>query len=127
MNRARTVIVLVMVDCASRHSDRCVSDPRGDGRSSVPASQEGELDGSLCASWNCGSTAMADRGDSGGPGRVGGGKEACQGRRASCGSRNRPGVLAITKAGKPCTTKGQRQSASIAKKGQRAYGDCQER
>src|SRR5438093_11112693 len=65
--------------------------------------------------------------DSGGPGTVGGGKEACQGRRASCGSRNRPGVLAITKAGKPCTTKAKRQGASIAKKGQRASGDCQER
>ncbi len=45
----------------------------------------------------------------------------------SAEEKNRPGVLAITKAGKPCTTKAKRQGASIAKKGQRASGDCQER
>src|SRR5207247_3398321 len=113
--------------CASRHSDRCVSDSRGDGRSSIPASQEGELDRSLCASRNCGSTALANSGDSSGPGTVGRGKEVCQGRRASCGSRSRPGLLAITKASKPCTTKAKRQGASIAEKGQRTSADCQER
>src|SRR5207245_2873778 len=36
-------------DCAGHHPDRCVSDPRGDGISSVSAGQEGRLDGSLCA------------------------------------------------------------------------------
>lgn len=45
-------------------------------------------------------------------------------RDAPCGPRSRPGVLAITKAGEPCTTKAKRHRASIAKKGQRASGDC---
>src|SRR5467141_2949692 len=95
-------------DCAGRHPGRCVYDSRGNGISSVSASKEGELDGSLCGSWSCGSTALADGGDSGGLGTVGGGEEARQGRRTSRGSRSRPGVLAVTEAGKPCKTKSKR-------------------
>src|SRR5439155_10055169 len=118
MNRARTVIVLVMVDCASRHSDRCVSDPRGDGRSSVPASQEGELDGSLCASWNCGSTAMANRGTSAGPGTLGAAKEPCQDGGRPAASGKGPAVLAFLKPAKLPPPKASRQAAGFAKKGQ---------
>src|SRR6266404_526769 len=46
-------------DCAGRHPGRCVYDSRGNGISSVSASEGGELDGSLCASWSCGSKALA--------------------------------------------------------------------
>src|SRR4029434_2177694 len=85
-------------DCAGRHPGRCVSDSRGDGISSVFAGQEGELDGSLCAARSCGSTALADSGNSGCLGTVGGGEGTRPGGRAPCGSRSRPGVLAVTEA-----------------------------
>src|SRR2546430_3124262 len=88
-------------DCAGRHPGRCVSDSRGDGRSPVFAGQEGELDGSLRTVGSCGSTALADSGNSGGVGAIDGGEGTRPGGRAACGSRSRPGVLAVTEAGKP--------------------------
>src|SRR5262249_38400814 len=95
-------------NCAGRHLGRCVYDPRGDGISSFPGSQEGGMDGSLCASWSCGSTALADSGGSGGLGTVGGGGEACRGGPASCGPRSRPGRLAVFEAGNPFKNNSER-------------------
>src|SRR5215467_4479787 len=66
-------------DFAGRRLGRCVSDSWGNGISSVLASPEGELDGSLCAAGNCGSASLADRSGSGGPGAVSRGEETGQG------------------------------------------------
>src|SRR5215813_12719715 len=103
-------------DCAYRHPDRRIYDPRGDGASSFLTSQEGELDGSLRASRHCGSTAMADSCYCSGPGSVGRGEEARKRCRAYCGPRSRSGVLAVSEAGKPCKTKSKRQCIGIAAK-----------
>ena len=101
MNRARMVIVLIMlivlaVTLAGAFLTRGVM-------TYLPflQAQEGELDGGLRTARSCGSTALADSGNSGGLGTVGGGEGTCPGGRAPCGSRSRPGVLAVTPAGKP--------------------------
>ncbi len=101
MNRARMVIVLVMlivlaVTLAGAFMTRGVM-------AYLPflQAQEGELDGSLRTARSCGSTALADSGNSGGLGTVGGGERTRPRGRAPCGSRSRPGVLAVTEAGKP--------------------------
>src|SRR4029077_16789164 len=106
-------------NCAGRHPGRCVYDSRSEGIPSFPASQEGELDGSLCASRSCGSTALADSGDFGGLGTVGGGEAAWQGSGASIGAPSRPRVLAVPEAGSPFKNDFERKGLGIAAKGER--------
>ena len=95
-------------DCAGRHPGGAFMTRGVMAYLPFLQAKKGSWTGAYVASRSCGSTALANGGDSGGLGTVGRGEETRQGRRASCGSRSRPGILAVTAAGKPCKTRSER-------------------
>ena len=76
MSRARVVIVVIMLIWPSPWLARF--DSRGHGISTFFAGQERGLDRSLCPTRSCGSTALADSVNSGGPGTIGRREGTCR-------------------------------------------------